>query len=257
MMRKAGKKKQAERKPDAEIRSRRHPLVFVVGAIAFLMFACGGYLAQQLLDPTAFPIRKIAVEGEFHNLTSDHVQLLVSNAVDGGFFAVDVARVRTLILDEPWIFDASVRRIWPDTIRVSIQEQNAVARWGEYALLNQFADIFVPDSNAIPPGLVILDGPIGTEGELLKRYTVIQEGFNHVGLRVARIKLSNRRAWKIDIHDGATLVIGRHTVVERLSRFSRAFERVLKENWDRVALVDLRYTNGFAVREKVATADNG
>jgi cell division protein FtsQ len=132
-----------------------------------------------------------------------------------------------------------------------------VARWGEYALLNQFADIFVPDSNAIAPGLVVLDGPIGTEGELLKRYSVIRERFGRVGLRVARIKLSDRRAWEIDIHDGATLVIGRHAVVERLSRFSRAFERVLKENWAQVALVDLRYTNGFAIREKIASADNG
>jgi cell division protein FtsQ len=257
MIRKVRNKVQAQRTAPVEVERRRHPLLSVVGVVAFLMFAYGGYLTQQLFDPHAFPIRKIAVEGEFHHLTSEHVQRLVSNAVHGGFFDVDVVNVRTRILDEPWIFDASVRRVWPDTIRVSIREQNAVARWGEYALLNQDADIFVPDSSAIPSGLVVLDGPIGTESELLRRYSAIQETLDPIDLRVARINLSDRRAWAVEIKDGATLVVGRHAVAERLGRFSRAFEHALKENWTHVALVDLRYTNGFAIREKNGATDNG
>ncbi len=256
-MGKARKTVQAERNPENSSRRGRHPLLLIVGMFAFLMFAYGGYLIQQLRDPLAFPIRKIAVEGEFHHLTSEHVQRLVSNAVHRGFFGVDVAVVRARILDEPWIFDAAVRRVWPDTIRVSIQEHGAVARWGEYALLNQFADIFVPDSKTIPPSLVILDGPIGTENELLTRYFSIKKSLDKVGLRIARVDLSERRAWAVGLEGGATLMIGRQAVVERLVRFSGVFERVLKENWDGVALVDLRYTNGFAIRERIKSVDNG
>lgn len=256
-MRKAKKSVQAECNQEDSGRRGRHPLLFFIGMLACVMFAYGGYLTQQLRDPSAFPIRKIVVEGEFHHLTSEHVQRLVSNAVHRGFFRTDVAVVRARILDEPWVFDAAVRRIWPDTIRVSIREHGAVARWGEYALLNQFADIFMPDSNTIPPGLVILDGPIGTENELLTRFFSIKGRLDQVGLRIMRINLSERRAWAIDLEGGATLVIGRQAVAERLDRFSRIFERVLKENWDRVALVDLRYTNGFAIREKHELIDNG
>jgi cell division protein FtsQ len=257
MMRGEKRTAQAQRNPSPETRHRRNPLLFVVGIIAFLMFGSGGYLVQRMFDPSAFPIRKIAVEGEFNHLTAEHVQRLVSNALHGGFFDVNVAVVRARILDEPWILDATVGRVWPDTIRVSIQEQDAVARWGEYALLNRFADIFVPVSNPIPSGLVVLDGPIGTESELLRRYFAIQKSLDKVGLRIARINLSERRAWAIEIEDGATLVMGRRAIAERLSRFNHAFADVLKARWDRVALVDLRYTNGFAIREKAATADNG
>lgn len=248
---------QAQRNSSSEVRRRRHPLIFVVGLLAFLMFGCGGYLIQWLLDPAAFPIRKIAVEGEFNHLTSEHVQRLVSDAVHGGFFDVDVAVVRARILDEPWILDAAVGRVWPDTIRVSIREQGAVARWGEHALLNRFADIFVPGSDPIPSGLAVLDGPIGAENELLARYFAVQKRLDQVGLRVARLKLSERRALVIDIENGATLVVGRRALAERLRRFSRAFDHVLKDRWAGVELVDLRYTNGFAIREKMAAADNG
>lgn len=257
MRRKAKKQGQAQRN-EPEIKERgQHPLIFVVGLVAFCMIAYGGFLTQKLLDPAAFPIRKIAVEGEFQHLTAEHVQTVVSNAVNGGFFDVDVTKVRAHILDEPWIFDAAVRRVWPDTIRVSIREQNAVARWGEYALLNQTADIFVPNLEDIPAGLVVLNGPIGSESELLSWYIAVKNRFDAVGLGITHISLSDRRAWAIELDDGVKLVVGRHAVADRLSRFSSAFERVLKENWDRVALVDLRYTNGFAIREKASVADNG
>ncbi len=248
---------QAQRNLENTARRDRHPLLFIVGAIGFLMFVYGGFLTQQVLDPTTFPIRKIAVDGEFHHLTAKHVQSVVSKAVLGGFFDVDVAKVRARILDEPWVFDAAVRRVWPDTIRVSIREQAAVARWGKYALLNKFADIFVPDVSEIPSNLVLLDGPIGTESEILGRYRSMQRKLDEVGLQVDRVHLSERRAWGVDIKGGATLIIGRHAVEERLGRFSRAFERVLKSNWGRVALVDLRYTNGFAIRESLSGTDNG
>lgn len=257
MMRRTREAAQAQRIQPVEVSRRRHPLLFIVGIIAFLMFLYGGFLAQQLLDPTAFPIRKIAVDGEFHHLTAEHMQTVVSKAVHGGFFDVDVGKVRAHILDEPWVFEASVRRVWPDTIRVSIREQVAVARWGEYGLLNKFADIFVPDSDEIPPNLAMLDGPIGTEAELLARFFTVRKFLDSVGLTAERVGLSDRRAWIVDIKNGATLVIGRHAIVQRLGRFSRAFEHVLKDSWTRVALVDLRYTNGFAIREKVGAVNNG
>jgi cell division protein FtsQ len=250
-------KAQAKRSAEIKLPRHRHPLLIAVGVVAFLMFVCGGYLTQKIFDPAAFPIRKIAVEGEFHQITSEHVQALVSNAVHGGFFEVDVADVRNRILDDPWIFDAAVRRIWPDTIRVSIREQDAVARWGKYGLLNRFADIFVPETELIREDLVVLDGPLGSEEELLARYFTVQAGLDEVGLRVARIALSDRRAWVVDIANGATLVIGRHALDKRLNRFNRAFDRVLKANWARVDSVDLRYTNGFAIREKLTGVDNG
>jgi len=257
MIGKANTGVQALRKQSETESRARSPLLFIFGLLGFVMFAYGGYLTQQLLDPAAFPIRKIAVDGEFKHLNAEHVERVVSSAINGGFFGIDVAEVRARILNEPWIFDASVRRVWPDSIRVSISEQHAVARWGEYALLNQYADIFVPDLDIVPRGLVHLDGPIGTEVEVLSRYRKIQKKLDEVGLRVVSVNLSERRAWSIGIENGATLMFGRQSVDLRLDRFNRAYSRVLKAGWNHIATVDLRYTNGFAITEKAATEDKG
>jgi cell division protein FtsQ len=253
----AQNKAQAKRTVTADEPQRRPPLFYVVSIFAFLMFAYGGYLTQKIFDPDAFPIRKIAVDGEFQQIAPEHLQTLVSKAIHGGFFDVDVARIRTHILDDPWIFDASVRRVWPDTIRVSIHEQVAIARWGEYGLLNRHADIFVPNADSLPSDLVVLDGPIGTEAELLERYNSAQKRLARVGLTISHMALSDRRAWLLKISHGATLVVGRNSLDSRLDRFGRAFERVLKDNWTKVESIDLRYTNGFAIREKKLDPGNG
>ncbi len=255
--RKAKSGAQALRNPVEETPRRREPVLLLFGVLGFLMFAYGGYLTQQLLDPQAYPVSRIAVEGEFQHLTAEHVERVVSGAIVGGFFSVDVADVRRRILDEPWVFDASVRRVWPDTIRVSIEEQHPVARWGEYALLNKHADIFVPEDDALPAGLVQFNGPIGTEAEILRRYAAISRQLSVNGLRVAGVSLSERRAWTVSLANGATLVVGRDAVDARLNRFNRAFETVLRAHWQHVASVDLRYTNGFAIKEKPGDQDNG
>jgi hypothetical protein len=41
---------------------------------------------------------------------------------------------------------------------------------------------------------------------------------------------------------------------ERLDRLVRAWPRILRENWSKVASIDLRYTNGFAVKERTPSA---
>ena len=250
-------KRQAARHGQNATKTRISSLPVVVGTLSFLMFVYGGYLAQRLLDPAAFPIKKIAIEGEFRYLMPEHLERAVSQAIDAGFFRVDVAAVRERILTEPWVYDAAVQRIWPDMLRVSITEQSAVARWGKYGLLNGKADIFVPDAGNTPDGLAVLDGPLGAEEEVLNRYLAMRRELGRVGLSVATLSLSARRAWQLEIEDGATLIIGRDAVAERLVRFTRAYETVLKPRWLRIARVDLRYTNGFAITESRDEINNG
>lgn len=222
-----------------------------LGALCALALLGGaGYFARLISDPAAIPIRKVTVEGDFVHLTQEHVQKLVSEAVHGGFFQVDVAAIRSRILDEPWLYDANVRRVWPDTISVSIREQQAVAAWGETSLLNAEGDIFAPDAATLPTGLVRLRGPVGTELEVLSTYRSIESRLARLGLHVAALSLSDRRALVLELAGGTTVIVGKHAVENRLARFQRVFDTLLREHWAQIAVVDLRYTNGFAIRRR-------
>jgi cell division protein FtsQ len=206
-----------------------------------------GWAVVELRDPAALPIRRVQIEGEFLHLDPERLQRVVVDVVDAGFFGVDVARIRERLLEEPWIREATIRRVWPEALRVSIVEQVPIARWGDFALLNTDGDIFAPDEASMPEGLVRLRGPLGTEDDVLGHHRRWAARLGEVGLSVVEVQLSARHAWTLQLADGKEIELGRRDLEPRLARFLRAYRSGLGDVWTRVGRVDLRYTNGFAV----------
>jgi len=231
----------APRKPPVSLRG------LISMGVSLILLAGLGYVGQSLQRPGSFPIRKVAVEGDFRHLAPAYVETLVAGGLQGGYFQIDVQALRARLKGEPWIKDAAVERVWPDVLRVAITEQQPAARWGRDALLNTEAEVFKPQRDSFPPGLVRLHGPQGSEEEVLSAYHRIERQMQALELKVARLGLSDRGAWTLGLADGTRLVLGRERLEERLSRFERAYIAGLRDEWSAVASVDLRYTNGFAV----------
>ncbi len=230
-------------------------VVFIVMIVATMIGMV--WLARELSDPAALPIRRVMVEGEFKHLTTEHVQRAVVGAVHAGFFGVDVTDIRRLLQDEAWIRDANVSRMWPDGLHVTIVEQIPVARWGDYGLLNERADIFVPTQEDLPRDLVQLNGPLGSEQEVLERFAYVREQLAAIGLKAVALSLSDRRAWTITTDGGHEILLGRRDLEARLARFKWGYTKGLNAAWERIGHVDMRYTNGFAVGERGSARRNG
>lgn len=227
----------------------RHPLFYLFGVMGFFTFLALGYFYQLVNDPEKFVIRKIAVDGEFLNLQPAEVKVLVSDNVTGGFFSLDVDRLQQQILNNPWIASVAIRRIWPDSIRVSIKEQVPVAFWGGNTLLNAEADIFAPESLPTGQSLVRLDGPIGTETTVLKKYWAMKHVFDSMNIKLSSVAMNDRRSWKIKTKDGVVILMGRDELAMKIERFRAAHEASLAGDWSQISEVDLRYTNGLTVKK--------
>lgn len=61
--------------------------------------------------------------------TSTAHSVLADNRVRAGvpMILIDVARVESLLLEDPWIAEADVRRDWPNTVTVGVVERDPVA----------------------------------------------------------------------------------------------------------------------------------
>lgn len=235
---------QSAERPAVTLRSLMAMLLtlFLLGAV--------GYVGQSLARATSFPINKVTVEGDFRYLTPGYIQSLVSRSLHGGFFQIDVQEIRRGLLEEPWVMEATIERRWPDVIRVAISEQRPAARWGGHALLNTAADVFAPNLGTFPQDLPRLDGPVGSELEVLTTYRAVTERMRALGLTVASLELSERGAWTVGLTGDTRLILGRNRIEERLERFRLAYDLALRDTWSDVESVDLRYTNGFAIQER-------
>lgn len=228
----------------------------VLGVVVCLAVALTA-TTQYLLAPSTLPILQVHVEGEFRQLTPEAVEGIVGAEVRTGFFAVDVEAVRAALLGNPWVHDATVRRVWPDSLKVTILEQSAAAYWGVSALLNPHGVAFHPATASFPAGLVQLEGPAGSESLVLGRYRQLAAILEPHKQDLSSVHLSGRRAWSFQLKQGPHVIIGRADVDARLERFGRALGGVLASQLQDIQVVDMRYPNGFAVNRRIqASADN-
>ena len=101
-----------------------------------ILLAMMSLAKHWLSDPYRFPLEVVEVKGDFRYLDKQRLQDAVAAHVEGGFFTVDVNAIRTAAEQLPWVYKAAVKRVWPATLRISIEEQQAIARWGEQGYLN-------------------------------------------------------------------------------------------------------------------------
>ncbi|VAX08768.1 Cell division protein FtsQ [hydrothermal vent metagenome] len=203
--------------------------------------------SAKLLDPQVMPFKVVRIEGEFKYLNRHELEQAIGAEISGGFFSVDVAALRTRALQLPWVAKVAVRRVWPDTLLIQVVEQVPLARWGDKLLVNQNAGLFQPQEGEVPSGFPWLDGPVGTEAEVVANYRSAISILDRLGLRVVRLQLDPRRAWTIEFADGSGIRLGSQDIQQRLARFARLYPQLKAAGLGQPKQVDLRYTNGLVV----------
>ncbi len=223
------------------------------GVLFIIIFiALSVYGAKYMLNPNTLPIKHVKVEGAFNRLSQNELKKNVVNNIQGGFFNINVDKVRLALLNMPWVKDVTVKRVWPDSLKVIVNEQIPSARWGDLGLLNESGVFFSPDDKTIPNNLPLLFGPANSETKLLNRYRDIQKKLQSLPFRlnVSSVALNDRRAWSFNLENDLRVIIGRYSFDERLNRFLKFIPSLIPDGINKVELIDLRYSNGLSVRSK-------
>jgi cell division protein FtsQ len=225
------------------------------GLVLLLVLAATMMLGMRWFsDPYRFPLSVVKVTGDFRFLQKQELQAAVAPHAQGGFFTVDVVAVRSAAEALPWVYRASVQRIWPATLHLRVEEQQPIAHWGEQGFLNRFGEPFFPEQAGVVGDLPWLAGPEGQELRVLENYQRIAKTLAHIGVRTTRLELDSRRAWHLQLASGVQLELGRADAWKRLQRFVVAYPSVFAGRMAELQRVDLRYSNGFSVYWQQATA---
>lgn len=193
------------------------------------------------------PVRRVVLEGPFQRVAPPEVESAVAQAVRGGLASVDLARIRERVETIGWVDNAVVTRVWPDAIKVVVNEQVAAARWNDTGLLNARGELFIRNARYVPPELPLLEGPEGSESDVAQLYIEAQGRLLEAGLRLTGVRLDARGAWELQVGDGLMVRLGRQDVHERLERFIRLASPMVAKRVAEISYVDMRYTNGFSV----------
>ncbi|HET6545834.1 MAG TPA: cell division protein FtsQ/DivIB [Rhodanobacteraceae bacterium] len=195
-----------------------------------------------------WPVRKLDVHAEFDHVSAEQIRAAVRTELGQGFFAIDLDRVRDAVVRLPWVERAEARKRWPDTLELTVYEQQPYARWGADRLVNRNGQVFSVSGAQTLQGLPRLSGPDSRLNEVLAFYARELPRFAGDGLVLEAVALSGRGSWRLTMASGAVIEVGRESAERRLTRFLGVWPKLAAGHDGDPVYIDLRYENGFALR---------
>jgi cell division protein FtsQ len=220
--------------------------------------------ARWAVRHPVFAIAGITVQGDTVHNNDVTLRANVASRLQGNFFTLDLAQARAAFEAVPWVRKATVRREFPNQLRVSLEEHRSAGWWGadsESRLINTFGEVFEANAgdteNEDLPRLV---GPDGQGQQVLEVYRSLNALFTPLDASIEELELTGRGGWRLLLDGGAVIEMGRGTAQEldaRVLRFTQTYTQVLsayqRAGLDRVELVDLRHNEGYAIRLRGVT----
>lgn len=236
-----------------------YPIVKVVFTMAVVsMLTFGGWrLYSEVVTTSYLEVGLIEIEGSDKVPDADVVEL---SGIERGIniLNIDTSAAETLLKTHPFIEDASVKRILPDTIGIELVERVPVAivsAEGLYAMDSKgvlFKEYSFTDALDLP----VITGPDNESNEwfeelksgVLELLTILDSG-------VSRLKVSGLSEIHGDPYYGFTLVtiengvkidIGNSDFKEKLSKLNKVLE--IRDGFSGLEFIYLNSDRGVVVR---------
>jgi cell division protein FtsQ len=204
-------------------------------------------ITQAMTSAAGFAINNVKVSG---NAETSEIDILEKIGLDGttSLMALDVVATRDALKTLPWILDAEVRKIYPDTIEIKLKEKVAFGIWQhgqELALIerdgkpiaalrdNKFAHL---------PLFVGMDAGTGAEEIMhdLERWPAVK-------VRVKALMRVAGRRWDLKLDNGVVIKLPERDMDRAMAELDEfdGSQQVLERD---ILAIDLRLTDRMTVQ---------
>jgi cell division protein FtsQ len=214
-------------------------LVFGLGLTGSLAASGLGHLFEQI------KIRQVVLDGSLNYLDQPALEAQLTRQFSGSYLETALPQVVSAVEAHPWIADAAVRRVWPDTLLVEITEQRPVAIYNDTLYLGVSGDLFEPPKPVNEP-LPRLYGARSETMQVYSHYGVFADRLADIA-EVDAVSRGVDLGWQITLDTGVLLKLGRTDILGRLARARDVLLHLDADTRANVRGVDARYGNGVAL----------
>ena len=230
------------------------PSLWVTITVVLLM--TGVVLADQLFRPGRFTIERIHIHGNSARVDAQTVERTAWLALIGNYFTADLEEIENALVHLPGVYQAAVRRHWPDTLEISITEAGAIALWyatdGSALESRDYVNL-PPDSNiTLQP---VLRSPTADRHTVIDAFLDLVSSLALLDLEVKKLSIDEAGNWVVVLQSASLqipveleIVVGRGNPVRKVDQFVAVFDSVLQDRLPDIERVDMRYDSGFAVQ---------
>jgi cell division protein FtsQ len=217
---------------------------------ALLLAGAVLWLAQR----PGFDFRRIEIHGDAGHLSAATVRTAVSGHLAGNYFTMRLDSARRVFETLPWVASASVRRIWPNRLSVTLVEHRALGQWDDGRLVSDRGVLFVAnpaEAEADLNGpLVAFSGPPRYAEAAVRHFHEFAAQLAPLQVSIRAVGVSDRASWSLAAAPPLHIELGRDDppgrLQERLRSVVAAMPLVVARLDGPAARIDARYSNGFA-----------
>lgn len=215
--------------------------LFLLAVIAVAAY----WIHEKLQDPTLMPVKSVVLDGSFKHVKRSELESIISSAMSGGFFMLDVSQIQSALKQLQWVSGVTVRRIWPDVLVIKIEEHVPFARWGATQLISNRGELFAPLLEEPYPGLPQIDAEAQFATDVMQRFRQISKLLNGEAV-VTGLRRNARGDWTLWLASGVRIELGNSKIMERLARASLLLSHFAGQT-AMLDVIDARYSGGVAV----------
>ncbi|NMP32049.1 FtsQ-type POTRA domain-containing protein [Thalassotalea sp. M1531] len=211
-------------------------------------------VSKRVSSAETAPVTSVVISGEMPYTQEQDIYSVIEPLNIGNFFKVDVNQVQHQVKQLPWVYSVSVRKQWPNELKIYVVDQAPIARWNGDFFINQYGTAFQASAERVSEPMPEFFGPEGSELVALDNFKSLNKLLEYRRLAIEELVLSERFSWQLTLSDGVQINLGREERVERVQRFMDIYPQIKqyqKEN-EVIDYIDLRYDTGVAVGWKPA-----
>ena len=196
------------------------------------------------------PIDSINVSGDLKRVSIKSIDNHTDSLLNKGFISFSASEVKKKIELLDWVQSAEIIRVWPNKIDIKIKEESLLGIWNDNLILNSSGKLYVVDQRSIPENIPRLNGPQGSERDVMNLFIQINNLLTGRGLYLETLTLDARGSWSFTIKPKIEIKLGKTEIDQKLERFFLALDQSLLAKINKVSYIDLRYSEGLAVSWK-------
>ena len=213
------------------------PKIFII--IIFFLLS----LILYLSDSFVYPIDEVEITSTTSNYDTEKINDIVASIHGQDLLSLDLSDIKRNIRSDDWIRDVKIKKSFPDTLEIIIIPQQP------YAIYN--SKIMTIDGTVIGASSMQLDLPI-----IIDHTNDSQSSMNTMILTGKLLKKIDLDIKKIEIHDSVIkvftsaniLISDRVNYENNLNRLVVTFHDLQKLFKREIKSIDMRYSNGFAIK---------
>lgn len=202
---------------------------------------------DALANAGGFRIAAVAIAGHKH-LSRDEVLAIAGVGGRTSLLFLDAAEARARLKANPWIGDATVQKLFPDQLTITVSERVAFALWQKDGQINVIADDGTVLESYVTRSVASLPFVVGAGADTrAKEFLAVLSRYQDIRQTVQASVLIGERRWSLRLKNGVDVRLPETDIARALDQLA-AFNRENRLLSRDIVAVDLRVPDRVVVQ---------